>query len=272
MSSDIISLLSLESQQMSNKFIFATKDSSSDLNFLFSDILSYYLKQNYSIIIANLAQSYSHFTHLLLKCGINLRVLRDQERVAVVDVMAEAGCLINQAESEASDSFLSLISDGDSSECLKPLFESIKKSAEKISSSKPNGFVIFIDEINVLTALGVSLKAIQLFVQHLFCTELADVPVTFLFGSFTDECDVENAKVVTYLKKLADVNVQVEGLRTGYSKDTHGKVIIFTLSLTSLMCTKSLKFILLSMFYCFDFPFLCQLWCFVHYINGKLTD
>lgn len=231
MSSDIISLLNLESQQKNKKFIFATKDSSSDLNFLFSDILSFYLKQNYSIIIANLAQSYSHFTHLLLKCGINLRVFRDQERVAIVDVVAEAGCLINQAESET---FLSLISDGESSECLKPLFESLKKAAEKISLSKPNGFVIFIDEINVLTALGVSLKAIQLFVQHLFCTELANVPVTFLFGSFTDECDVENAKVVTYLKKLADVNVQVEGLKTGYSKDTHGKVIIFTLSLSSL--------------------------------------
>ncbi|KAG8181129.1 hypothetical protein JTE90_000781 [Oedothorax gibbosus] len=223
MSSDITSLLNLENDQKNKTFIFATKDSASDLNFFYSEILSFYLKRNYSVIIVNLAQSYSHYTHLLLKSGVNLRSLKDQEKVVIVDLMAEAGSLIKNTASESSNIFQPLISNGESVECLRPLFDSVKNAVDKL---KPKGCVILIDDINVSTTLGVSLRAVQMFVKHLLLIKMVGEPFRFLFGSFIDECDTENGKVRTYLNKLADINVHVEGLKTGYSKDTHGKITV----------------------------------------------
>ncbi|GBM56645.1 hypothetical protein AVEN_147017-1 [Araneus ventricosus] len=228
MSSDIASALNLDNQLMVKKFLFATKDACSDLNFFFSDFLSYYLRKNCSIIIVNLAQSCSHYTHLLLKSGINIKVIRDHQKVAFVDVMLEAGNLIEsavQTDSENIDLFNSLNNSCHDTLCLKPLYECIKSTIEKVNASKPDGFVLFIDEISMLMNLGTSLRAIQPFVQQCYalCSKFTEVSGSLLVGSFYDETDLENRKVSNYLAHVADIRIQVQSLKTGYSKDTDGK-------------------------------------------------
>ncbi|CAL1281579.1 unnamed protein product [Larinioides sclopetarius] len=231
MSSDIVSALNIDNQLTTKKFLFVTKDACSDLNFFFSDFLSYYLRKNYSIIVVNLAQSCSHYTHLLLKSGINIKIIRDHQKVAFVDVMLEAGNLIEsavQTDSEEIDLFNSLNNSCNDTLCLKPLYDCIKRTVEKISASKPDGFILFIDEISMLMNLGTSLRAIQPFVQQCYalCSKFTEIPGNLLVGSFYDESDLENKKMANYLSHMADTRVQVQSLKTGYSKDTDGKITI----------------------------------------------
>ncbi|KAF8767985.1 elongator complex protein 6-like [Argiope bruennichi] len=229
MPSDIVSALNLDNHLIVNKFLFATKDACSDLNFFFSDFLSYYLRKNYSVIIVNLAQSHSHYTHLLLKSGINIKVIRDSQKVAFVDVMLEAGNLIEstvETDSENTDLFNSLNNSSLDTHCLKPLYECIKKTIAKISALKPDGIIVFIDEISMLMNLGTSLLAVQPFVQQCFvlCSKFTDISANLVIGSFYDETDPENQKMVNYFTHMADIRIQVQSLKTGYSKDTDGKI------------------------------------------------
>ncbi|GFR17859.1 hypothetical protein TNCT_472231 [Trichonephila clavata] len=227
MSSDIISALELDDRLIQKNFLFATKDTSSDLNFFFGDFISHYIKKNHAVIIVNLAQSNSHYTHLLVKSGLNIKIVRDRQKVVFVDAILEAGNLIESViQCESTDLFNSLTKDCHDTNCLKSLYESIKKAVENICSTNPDGFIIFIDEINSLMNLGSSLRAIQPFIQQLYtlCVKISDIPGNLLVGSIFDDIDHENKKLVSYLSHLADVKIQVEGLKTGFSKDTNGKI------------------------------------------------
>ncbi|GFY38033.1 hypothetical protein TNIN_109891 [Trichonephila inaurata madagascariensis] len=227
MSSNTISALELGDRLIQKNFLFATKDTRSDLNFFFGDFISHYIKKNHAVVIVNLAQSNSHYTHLLVKSGLNIKIVRDRQKVVFVDAILEAGNLIDSVtQCESTDLFNSLTKDCDDTNCLKSLYGCIKRAVENICTTNPDGFIIFIDEINLLINLGSSLRAIHPFIQQLytFCVKISNIPGNLLIGSVFNDDDYENKKLVSYLNHLADVKIQVEGLKTGFSKDTNGKV------------------------------------------------
>ncbi|GIY65292.1 hypothetical protein CEXT_352281 [Caerostris extrusa] len=141
--------------------------------------------------------------------------------------MLEAGNIFDDSEIK-TELFTSLNKNPLDSNCLKPLFECIKNAVEKVSTRKPDGFVLFIDEISLLVNLGASLPAISSFVQQCYtlCAKLSNIPGNLLIGSIIDECDSENERLINYLTYIADINIKLEGLKTGYSKETDGKISI----------------------------------------------
>ncbi|GFT23459.1 hypothetical protein NPIL_556331 [Nephila pilipes] len=229
MSSNVISALELDDRLLLKNFLLVTKDTYSDLNFFFGDFVSHYVKENHAIIFVNLAQSNSHYTHLLAKSGVNIKIIRDRQKIVFVDAILEAGNLIESiTDCESTDFFNSLNKDCFDTNCLKPLYECIKNAAERVCTTNPNGFIILIDEINLLMNLGSSLRAVQPFILqcHALCSTISNIPGNLLVGSVFNEIDHENKKLVSYLSHLSDVKIQVEGLKTGFSKDTNGKITI----------------------------------------------
>jgi len=227
--SHITTFLNFDTDPTKKKlFLLAIKDTLSDLSFIYSDFLSFYIKKEYPVVIVNLAQSFHHYNKIMLKTGINMKSLREQEKIISIDVLSNAENLINKSsiEMENVQTLSSVVTDSSDTYCLKPLFEHIQKSIKVVLKSKPERFLLLIDEMNVFINLGVPFKAIQPFVQscYSFCVSAAETPGMLLMGCLQDKNDTESLKVVNYLSHICDVELAIEGLKTGYSKDTQGKI------------------------------------------------
>lgn len=228
MNSEIVNQLRL-CDVKTDSFIFITKDFLCDANFIYREILHHYIKDDYSVILLNFAQSYAHYNHVLLKCGINIRQLRENQRFFTIDGMTEIEKLTNLTllEERRNSAFSALFSDLQNTECLKQLYLEIKTIVSKLNEESKR-FVLFIDDISLLLYLGVNLKALNLFVHYCraLCCNQSSCYNVFLVGSSHEKDDSCNNNMVNYLLHLADIKIQVEGLETGYCKDAHGKVCI----------------------------------------------
>ncbi|XP_035216182.1 elongator complex protein 6-like, partial [Stegodyphus dumicola] len=222
MTFNISNSLDLASGSKKRQFVLVTRDAFTDSTFVFADILSCYSKQNYSFIIVNLSQSYNHYNHVLLKSGVNVRSLNDQQRIKFVSVLSDA----EKLDENDSQRLLSPHLDCSNVNCLKHLYCSIQEATEVITSThEQNGFIIFVDDINVLLNLGVPVHCIQLFVLYLYslCMNETSHPGVLFMGAVNDDCQEKCVKFLNYISYLVDVKIQVECLETGCSKETDGK-------------------------------------------------
>ncbi|XP_015929134.1 elongator complex protein 6 [Parasteatoda tepidariorum] len=229
----ITSFLNFSNEESRKKqFVLAIKDSLSDLSFVFADFLSFYIKQDYPVILVNLAQSFHHYNYILLKSGINLKTLREQDKIIQIDVLGEAENVISCPADVVNNlqTLSSVVLNSSDSHCLKPLYESIETGLKSILKLKPKQFILLIDEINVLINLGVPLKAIQLFIQRCFalCVNGTETAGLLLVGALQDGNDSESVKYVNFLSHICDIELHIEGLKTGYSKDIQGKMSVKT--------------------------------------------
>lgn len=225
MYSEIINTLRLSSV-FNNKFIIATKDVTSDVNFVFCELLSHYINQKYTVVLLNFAQSYAHYNHMLLKSGVNVRQLKENQQILTIDGLSEIEKLAKmEADNINQDtSFRDLFSDSGSSDSVQSLYYLINKTVQKLVNESKQ-FILFIDDISTLLNLGMDIRRIFSFTQY--CRSLCFKDQTaniLLMGSIYEKEDLLNKKLNDYLLHVADVKIQVEGLKTGYSKDVHGKV------------------------------------------------
>lgn len=226
MLSEITSCLQLSSLS-NDALILVTKDFMSDVNFIFSEILSHCLKNNYTVILLNFVQSCPHYNHVLLKSDVNVRQLRENHQILTIDGLAEIEKLTNSIplETEQSTAFKSLFSGSAGTECVQKLYSVIKETVRKLNEeSKP--FVLFIDDVTTLLNLGLEIKYICLLVQYCrsLCCSGGQIPNILLIGSTHDNDDSANERMINYLLHLADIKIQIDRLKTGYSKDYHGKI------------------------------------------------
>lgn len=225
MYSEIINALRLSSVP-NNKFIIATKDVTSDVNFVFCELLSHYINKNYTIVLLNFAQSYAHYNHMLLKCGVNMRQLKEKQQILTIDGLSEIEKLTNmEADNMNQDTaFRDLFSDSGSADSMKGLCYLINKTIQKLVNESKQ-FILFIDDASLLLNLGMNITHILSFIQYCRSLCFKDQNI-LLVGSVYDKEDLLNKRQNDYLLHVADVRIQVEGLKTGYSKDVHGKVTL----------------------------------------------
>ncbi|KFM73413.1 hypothetical protein X975_01783, partial [Stegodyphus mimosarum] len=225
MTFNISNILDLASGSKKRQFVLVTRDSFTDSTFVFADILSCYSKQNYSFIIVNLSQSYNHYNHVLLKSGVNVRSLNDQQRIKFVSVLSDA----EKLDENDSQHLLNPHLDCSNVNYLNHLYFSIKEATEIMTSTdKLNGFVIFVDDINVLLNLGISVNCIQSFLLYLYslCMNETSHPGVLFMGAINDDCQESSVELLNYVSHLVDVKIQVEYLETGCSKETDGKITL----------------------------------------------
>ncbi|XP_054717115.1 elongator complex protein 6-like [Uloborus diversus] len=228
MQCDVITTLRLQESFLKKNFLFVTKDTLSDLNFVLSDVISFYSKKNFSIILVNVAQSNSHYNHLLLKSGMNMRSLRDKGKIKVIDVFSEAEKILCDSENEKCSFFQNFNHGNGDTNSLKCLYISIKEAFEELCHKEESNCIVVIDEISMLMNVGLNMRSLQPFIQccYSLCVKNVTPKCTFLIGSICDVFDEENSLLVSYLHHLADVRIQVEGLKTGYSQQVDGKITL----------------------------------------------
>lgn len=228
MYSEIINALRLSSV-LNNKFIIATKDVTSDVNFVFCELLSHYINKNYTIVLLNFAQSYAHYNHMLLKSGVNVRQLKEKQQILTIDGLSEIEKLTKmEADNMNQDTaFRDLFSDSGSADSMQSLFCLINETVQKLMNESKQ-FILFIDDASLLLNLGMNITHILSFIQYCrsLCFKDKNAQNILLVGSVYDKEDLLNKRQNDYLLHVADVKIQVEGLKTGYSKDVHGKVTL----------------------------------------------
>ena len=233
MYSEIINCLRLSS--FPNKFIFVSKDVTSDVNFVFCELLSHYVNKHFTVILLNFEQSYAHYNHMLLKSGVNMRLLKENQQIITIDCLSEIEKLTNiEALDVNQNAAFKDLFDSEKVVSVKTLCYLIKKTVQKLIDESKQ-FIIFIDDINSLLNLGIKVTCILSFVQYCRSLCFEDAQNLMLIGSVYAKEDLMNKKLVEYLFHVADIKIQVEGLKTGYSKDIHGKVCTILIFLNMIM-------------------------------------
>lgn len=210
-----------------NKFIIVTKDVTSDVNFVFCELLSHYINKNYTVVLLNFSQSYAHYNHMLLKSGVNVRQLKEKQQILAIDGLFEIENLtkIEADNINQNTAFRDLFSGSGSDDSMQSLFNLINKTVQKLASESKQ-FILFIDDVSTLLNLGINVTRIFSFIQYCrsLCFKDKNAQNVLLVGSVYEKEDLLSKKQNDYFLHIADVKIQVEGLKTGYSKDVHGKV------------------------------------------------
>ncbi|KAK3541362.1 hypothetical protein QTP86_023088 [Hemibagrus guttatus] len=208
-------------------------DRKADASFLIHHYLSFYLKAGCTVCFVGLVQSFSHYTAVAQRLGVNLLQAREKGQLVFVEALkASAAVMLNESSDEAAQLFDYLRSPVPE---LRALFEFVSASlsqreAEADSSSAP---VLIVDDLSVLLSLGVSVRAVLDFTHYCqasICSQLQGSVVTLVRCDDEEEDEDEDESASRLLQAMSHqctLSLRVEGLQTGYCRDIHGQVKIW---------------------------------------------
>ena len=156
-------------------------------------------------MIVGLENSFGHYHGAGVKLGLNLLQLRQSDRVVFYDGLKNLPKLFEE--------------DLEDEELVKTIFSDIKKSVR-------DNTLIIVDQVSILTSLGVGAKYVYLLCHYL----------SLLINSFNnsqlvirmfDSSDGQS-QLVNLVSSLSSCHVSVRGLETGESRDVSGVLLIST--------------------------------------------
>ncbi|XP_042188036.1 elongator complex protein 6 [Callorhinchus milii] len=205
-------------------------DSQTDGNFLVHHFLSFYLKGGCKVCFLGLIQSFSHYSLVAQKLGVNLPAARQQGQLVFMEGLRSSLDLLLTHEPEGtatqSESPLQFLSSPGAD--LRSLYRFVRTS---LSPSPGSGWkfpVLIVDDLSVLLSLGVSTTNILSFIHYCrasICSQLQG-NVVVLAHDDADSEDEENELLVKSLQHQSHLTLRAEGLVTGYCKDIHGQLKI----------------------------------------------
>lgn len=215
---------SAHSSPASSKTIMISDEVGCDADFLVNHFLHAFVKAESPTVFLHLAQTFSHYNLVGAKCGVNLQSGMEKESLAAIDGMK----LLSEAltPSASCDKSLTRI-------LFDAVIEAVDATVSKLDqSSLPHPpLLILIDDLSLLSGLGVSNRHVIAFV-HSLRRRLASLPATLFFrlhGDIEDEDDLDEDE--THLVKLfahrVDAHFRVRGLSTGYCRDVHGAIDLY---------------------------------------------
>lgn len=194
-----------------------------DAGFLLHHFLSYYLKAGCNVCFVALAQSFSHYSVIAQKLGVNLVNARDQGQLSFLEGLRSYNRLFTDtAEAENPLRFLRTGSD------LRPLYDYITAALTPPAGDQPKCPVLIIDDVGVLLSLGVTTLQVLDFIHYCrasVCHRYQGVVVSLLQGCEGSE-DPDAERLLRSLCHQSSLILQVDGLVTGFCKDVHGQLSI----------------------------------------------
>ncbi|NXS57773.1 ELP6 protein, partial [Brachypteracias leptosomus] len=205
-----------------------------DGSFLVHHFLSFYLRAGCKVCFVALLQSFSHYSIVAQKLGVNLTAAKERGQLVFLEGLKSCLDLVfgEKEEQPGQPSPLQFLSEGTSD--LKALFDFVRTSLAPGGSDSWKVPVLLVDDLSVLLSLGATPVAVLDFIHYcrvMVCSQLQG-NIVVLAHSDEDSEDEENELVVTSLCHHSDLVLWVEGLATGFCKDIHGQIkIIKRLSL-----------------------------------------
>ncbi|XP_065580229.1 uncharacterized protein LOC136040084 [Artemia franciscana] len=168
------------------------------------------LKANKKLLLVSFQDYFSHYNQVFAKFNVNLTNLRLGKRATVF----EAGAFL--LESYIKEGHLSQIS---------KLYEALNKSySDLYAKDQDKSPVIIIDQLETLLVLGYSVGEVIQFLQSAFSLiyQTGCIFVSLRFETENDDALMLN----NALKKWANYNFHIRGLKTGMSEDLSGSIEI----------------------------------------------
>ncbi|KAB5532837.1 hypothetical protein PHYPO_G00124740 [Pangasianodon hypophthalmus] len=234
MFAELNSILNTSPDDVTQREFILLSDRNADASFLLHHFLSFYLKAGCKVCFVGLVQSFSHYSAVAQRLGVNLVQAREKGQLVFVEALkASAAVMLNESSSDVAQLFDYLRSPVPE---LRALFEFVCASlsqAEADSSSPP---VLIVDDLSVLLSLGVSVRAVLDFThycQAAICSRLQGSVVTLVRCDDEDEeeddddDDESSSRLLRALTHQCTLSLSVKGLQTGYCRDIHGQVEIW---------------------------------------------
>lgn len=197
-------------------------------DFLIHFFLNLCQKQTRPVVFLGLSQSFSHYSCVAQKLGVNLVSARDEGEYLVFheSLLALGDCAASSSVSCAKPTHNPLLDllKGD----FTALLESVNGSLEALAGAetgKLNAPVVIIDDLLVLLSVGVAPESLLLLVDGLH--ELVTSPPrqgSLVISLCLDREDEKAEELWAFLSHLSTLRVQVTDLPSGYCRDVHGEV------------------------------------------------
>ncbi|XP_067834872.1 elongator complex protein 6 [Heptranchias perlo] len=204
-------------------------DKQTDGSFLVHHFLSFYLKGGCKVCFLGLVQSFSHYSLVAQKLGVNLSAAREKGQLVFLEGLRSSLDLMlgdRQDSTPQTPSPLQFLSSPNAS--LQYLHEFVRISLLETSETTWKFPVLIVDDLSVLLSLGVNAVNILNFMHYCRATVCSKLKgnLVMLVHDTEDLDDDENNFVVKSLSHQCHLILQVEGLATGYCKDIHGQLKI----------------------------------------------
>lgn len=207
MATDIFSLLTNDSG-LQFKCLAVTEESEADGNFILTSLISHFLlKLKGSVCLVTLHHSSEHYRNVLAKLGgHNVEKLQESGHLIVIDA-------------------LSMLTQTDPVIQVKDLFL-LLRSKVKLLSGITSKVLLVVDDISDILAAGFTIQLTLSFLQY--CNSLKYEIPSISMAILTHRCgeDEEHEVLAAAVSHFSDVYIQVSGLKTGYSNEISGRLII----------------------------------------------
>ncbi|KAM4705344.1 elongator complex protein 6 [Rhinophrynus dorsalis] len=201
-------------------------DDKADGSFLVHHFLSYYLKAGCQVCFVALVQSFSHYSIMAQKLGVNLSCAKSEGQLVFVEGLKSYTDLLfgDEKETDETNPLRFLRSGSD----LKPLYEFICTALAPSAGQPWKCPVLILDDVTVLLNLGVTSLQVLNFMHYCIANVCSQYKgnLVCLVRCDTDTRDDECETLVKTLQYQSSVLLEVESLRTGFCKDVHGQLTI----------------------------------------------
>ncbi|XP_019849561.1 PREDICTED: elongator complex protein 6-like [Amphimedon queenslandica] len=215
------------------QFILISDDQSPSDYFLHY-FISQSIKDDYTVCLVSVNQSFDHYAAVASKFSVNLRASCSCFKFVKISSYSTDTDVATQAkQTEVSGPLDSTdtMTDQSSFCCyversVQELYELIKKLITTSSAGKPSCLII--DDISVLLSIGISIKDLLIFVKYLINLLQTKALSSLILRTHHDD-DVEDEEerlLLTYLTHQSHLHLHTNGLKTGYSRDVHGEVTV----------------------------------------------
>ena len=200
-----------------------------DGSFLLHHCLSMFLKSDSNVLFLMVAQTFPHYNMTCSKLGANLERCKTEGKLKILNLLdASLNAYLgeNKHESKLVDVFESL--------STQLLYQEIRKHFD---FEKPNAIIF--DDLSMLLNMGVSEQDLIKFVRQM--SALCQTRDSTFIIYFCKDIIRETSGHYLYqnCRLYADTELLVTGLESGYSKDVHGNVSLFSKNKNSIIRWRS---------------------------------
>ncbi len=223
-------------------------ESRTDGTFLLHHLVSLYLKGGHNVCLVGLGQTFNHYANVSKKLGLNLQNLKDGGKLVFVEglksfggelvqMIGKDGASVGKPDLDAMSCMhpeRSLFTTNKSSSFAKDFYTMIAKSLTSISSWNSEPTVLLIDDLSLLLDIGacpLDIISATHYLHQLLSPNGDSLGTVVNFLHIDSEQDEDIELVHKYLQHHSNIQLQVTGLPTGYSREVHGQLHIKWLDL-----------------------------------------
>ncbi|XP_063240308.1 elongator complex protein 6 [Bacillus rossius redtenbacheri] len=226
----VIGALGLDGAGASGRQVAVVERGGGDATFVVCSLLGQALREGRGACLLLLHSSFGHHHNVGVKLGYNLRQLRAQGRVEVLEAgklveggLAPSGGEPPGAQVDAWAPGLSASTDvfsGDKEGLARALFLDVRSSVQRLARTEGPALLV-VDDLSDLLSLGVPVAGALSFLRY--CRAL---PCGLTARAHADDDDEEQRVLAAALAHGADVCATVAGLGTGRSAQVSGTLAV----------------------------------------------